>query len=209
MMPSPRPCKARWHERAPIVIPGRSQRERTRNPETGAKQASGFRVRPTQVGFSRPGQIKLPISGKPEIGGPSRNDSENASLPMTALWTLDDMGKAMRAERSGALPAEVSGISIDSRSIAKGEAFFAIQGENRDGHDFVEAALKNGAAVAVVAADRRGRFAADASLLLVADVLEALRDLARAARVRSPAKVIAVTGSVGKTGSKEALRLAL
>src|SRR5271169_3413 len=128
---------------------------------------------------------------------------------MSALWNIDDMAKAMRAERSGALPAEVSGISIDSRSIGKGEAFFAIQGENRDGHDFVEAALKAGAGVAVVARDRRGCFAADAPLLAVNDVLEGLRDLARAARARSHAKVIGVTGSVGKTGTKEALRLAL
>src|SRR5207253_132306 len=63
--------------------------------------------------------------------------------------------------------------------------------------------------VAVVAADRRERFAADAPLLLVPDVLAGLRDLARAARERTQAKVVAVTGSVGKTGTKEALRLAL
>jgi UDP-N-acetylmuramoyl-tripeptide--D-alanyl-D-alanine ligase len=128
---------------------------------------------------------------------------------MTALWTLDDMAAAMRADRSGALPAEVPGISIDSRTLGKGDAFFAIQGENRDGHDFVEAALKGGAGVAVVARAQRARFAADAPLLAVDDVLEALRDLARAARARSHAKVIAVTGSVGKTSTKEALKLAL
>ena len=67
---------------------------------------------------------------------------------MSALWTLDDMAAALRATRSGAPPAELSGISIDSRSIAKGEAFFAIQGDNRDGHDFVAAALTGGAGVA-------------------------------------------------------------
>src|SRR6185437_4262827 len=128
---------------------------------------------------------------------------------MTALWTVDDMAKAMRAEKSGALPADVSGLSIDTRTIGKGEAFFAIKGESRDGHDFVEAALKAGAGVAVIARDKRRQFAADAPLLIVADVLEALRALARAARVRADAKVIAVTGSVGKTGTKEALRLAL
>jgi UDP-N-acetylmuramoyl-tripeptide--D-alanyl-D-alanine ligase len=128
---------------------------------------------------------------------------------MSALWTLDEMAAAMRAEKAGALPSDVSGISIDSRSIAKGDAFFAIQGDNRDGHEFVDAALRGGAGVAVVARDKRDRFAADVPLLLVADVLEALRDLARAARKRSQAKVIAVTGSVGKTGTKEALRLAL
>jgi len=128
---------------------------------------------------------------------------------MTALWSLDDMAAAMRAEKSGALPAEVPGISIDSRTLGKGDAFFAIQGENRDGHEFVEGALKAGAGLAVVVRSQRGRFAADAPLLAVDDVLEALRDLARAARARAHAKVIAVTGSVGKTSTKEALRLAL
>ena len=128
---------------------------------------------------------------------------------MSALWTLDAMAAAMNAERSGTLPGEVSGISIDSRSAAKGEAFFAIRGDNRDGHDFVDAALKSGGGLAVTARAQRARYAADLPLLIVDDVLEALRDLARAARVRTQAKVIAVTGSVGKTGTKEALRLAL
>ncbi len=128
---------------------------------------------------------------------------------MTALWTLDAMAAAMRAEKTGALPADVPGLSIDSRGIGKGEAFFAIKGDNRDGHDFVEAALTAGAGLAVVARERRPQFPADAPLLVVDDVLEALRDLARAARARSRAKVIAVTGSVGKTSTKEALRLAL
>jgi UDP-N-acetylmuramoyl-tripeptide--D-alanyl-D-alanine ligase len=128
---------------------------------------------------------------------------------MTALWTLDDMAAAMGAEKSGTLPADVPGLSIDTRSIAKGEAFFAIKGDNRDGHSFVEAALKAGAGVAVIARDQRARFAADAPLLIVTDVLAALRDLGRAARARGSAKVIAVTGSVGKTGTKEALKLAL
>jgi UDP-N-acetylmuramoyl-tripeptide--D-alanyl-D-alanine ligase len=128
---------------------------------------------------------------------------------VTALWTIDDMAAAMRADKAGALPAEGNGISIDSRTLAKGDAFFAIQGESRDGHDFVEAALASGAGVAVVARSERGRFAGDAPLLLVDDVLDALRDLARAARGRLTGEVIAVTGSVGKTGTKEALRLAL
>jgi UDP-N-acetylmuramoyl-tripeptide--D-alanyl-D-alanine ligase len=128
---------------------------------------------------------------------------------MTALWAVSDMAKAMHAEKSGVLPADVPGISIDSRNVTKGEAFFAVQGDNRDGHDFVDAAQKKGAGVAVVARDKRDRFAADTPLLVVANVLEALRDLARAARARSKARVIGVTGSVGKTGTKEALLLAL
>jgi len=127
---------------------------------------------------------------------------------MSALWTLDAMGTAMRAERVGALPTDLPGISIDSRTLAKGDAFFAVQGENRDGHDFVDNALKAGAGLAVVARGQHARFG-KAPLLVVPDVLEGLRDLARAARVRMSAKVIAVTGSVGKTGTKDALRLAL
>ena len=125
------------------------------------------------------------------------------------LFSVEPMAQAMRAERAGALPDQIGGISIDSRTLRAGDAFFAIVGENRDGHEFVSAALKAGAGVAVVARDRRGLFPDSAPLLLVDDVLESLRALARAARARSCAKIIAVTGSVGKTGTKEALRLAL
>src|SRR6188508_803301 len=127
---------------------------------------------------------------------------------MSVLWSTDAISDAMQAERAGNLPAGISGISIDSRTLSKGDAFFAIQGDNRDGHDFVDAALKAGAALAVVAKGQRRRFA-DAPLLIVDDALEGLRALARAARERLHGKVIAVTGSVGKTTTKEALRLAL
>jgi len=126
-----------------------------------------------------------------------------------ALWTLEEMASAMGAERAGQVPASVAGLSIDSRSLAPGEAFFAIRGDRRDGHDFVSDALAAKAALAVVAADRRAQFPDDAPLLVVPDVLIALRQLAAAARRRMPGKVIGVTGSVGKTGTKEALRLAL
>jgi UDP-N-acetylmuramoyl-tripeptide--D-alanyl-D-alanine ligase len=125
------------------------------------------------------------------------------------LWTVEAMAQAMGASRGGALPASISGISIDSRSVGRGEAFFAIKGDARDGHEFVSTALANGAGLAVVAAEKRAAFPKDAPLLVVADVLEGLRDLARAARERSTGTFIAVTGSVGKTSTKEALRLAL
>ena len=130
---------------------------------------------------------------------------------MTAqpLWTFDAMAQAMSAERAGALPMSVNGISIDSRSVAAGDAFFAIKGDNRDGHEFVAAALKAGAGVAVVSDDWHSSDIGNAPLLRVPDVLEGLRALARAARARLDANVIGVTGSVGKTGTKEALRLAL
>jgi UDP-N-acetylmuramoyl-tripeptide--D-alanyl-D-alanine ligase len=128
---------------------------------------------------------------------------------MSLLWTIEEMAAAMGAQRCGALPAGVPGLSIDSRTIAPSEAFFAIQGDRRDGHEFVGAALKAGAGLAVVAAGNRAAMPKDAPLLVVPDVLEGLRALARAARTRSAAKFIGITGSVGKTGTKEALRLAL
>jgi UDP-N-acetylmuramoyl-tripeptide--D-alanyl-D-alanine ligase len=125
------------------------------------------------------------------------------------LWTSMAMAKAMRALINGALPQAVTGLSIDSRTIAAGEAYFAIKGDVHDGHDFVAAALKAGAALAVVETAQREKFASDAPLLVVDDVLAGLIDLARAARARLDAQVIAVTGSVGKTSTKEALRRVL
>ena len=121
------------------------------------------------------------------------------------LWTLDAMQAAMRAEAKGAPPQAITGISIDSRTVAPGEAYFAIKGAVHDGHDFVDAALKAGAALAVVEKAQVGKFAADAPLLVVEDVLAGLVELARASRARLEGQVIAVTGSVGKTSTKEAL----
>ena len=74
------------------------------------------------------------------------------------LWTSSEMAEAMRAAVSGALPEAITGLSIDSRTIAPGEAYFAIKGDVHDGHDFVEAALKAGAALAVVEAAQRQKF---------------------------------------------------
>lgn len=128
---------------------------------------------------------------------------------MTQLWTVAAMAKAMQAAQSGKLPTGITGISIDSRSIAPGEAYFAIKGDVHDGHDFVEAALKNGGGVAVIAQSHRAKFSDDLPLLVVPDVLEGLIALGCAARARSKAKIVAVTGSVGKTSTKEALRTVL
>jgi len=119
------------------------------------------------------------------------------------------MAAAMKAERAGSLPRDVPGLSIDTRTIKPGEAFFAIQGENRDGHEFVEAALQAGAGLAVVARRRMAAMPQGAPLLIADDALAGLNDLAKASRARSQAKIVAVTGSVGKTGTKEALRLVL
>ncbi len=125
------------------------------------------------------------------------------------LWTSGAMAQAMRASVNGALPEAVTGLSIDTRTIAPGEAYFAIKGDVHDGHDFVAAALKAGAALAVVEQAQRDKFAPDAPLLVVDDVLAGLVDLGIASRARLTAKVIAITGSVGKTSTKEALRRVL
>jgi UDP-N-acetylmuramoyl-tripeptide--D-alanyl-D-alanine ligase len=82
-----------------------------------------------------------------------------------ALWTVERMAAVMRASRAGPLPAAVRGLSIDSRSIEPGEAFFAILGENRDGHEFVGAALGRGAALAVVSQEKRDAMPAGAPRL--------------------------------------------
>jgi UDP-N-acetylmuramoyl-tripeptide--D-alanyl-D-alanine ligase len=130
-------------------------------------------------------------------------------MSATPLWTSGAMAQAMRASVNGALPQAVTGLSIDSRTITPGEAYFAIKGDVHDGHDFVAAALKAGAALAVIEGAQRDKFPHDAPLLVVDDVLAGLVDLARAARARLDAQVIAVTGSVGKTSTKEALRRVL
>ncbi|HEX3500467.1 MAG TPA: UDP-N-acetylmuramoylalanyl-D-glutamyl-2,6-diaminopimelate--D-alanyl-D-alanine ligase [Stellaceae bacterium] len=125
---------------------------------------------------------------------------------MTALWTASDLVAATGGTPSRDFAA--TGVSIDSRTITAGDLFIALQGPNFDGHAFVVDALAKGAAGALVAQVPAG-LAADAPLLVVADTLEGLTALGHAARRRSHAKIVAVTGSVGKTGTKEALRLAL
>src|SRR5690606_37043660 len=100
------------------------------------------------------------------------------------------------------------GVSIDSRTLEKGDLFVALKGPNRDAHEFVAGALRNGAAAAIVS-ERPADVPANAPLLLVRDTQSALERLGAAARERSDAIRIAGTGSVGKTGTKEALRLVL
>jgi UDP-N-acetylmuramoyl-tripeptide--D-alanyl-D-alanine ligase len=125
------------------------------------------------------------------------------------LWTVEALHAAVGGRVLGRPRSELSGISIDTRTVGAGEAFFAIKGERFDGHEFVADALARGAALAVVAEAKLGTMPAGAALIAVPDVLDALRALARAARSRSQAKIAAITGSVGKTGTKEALAQAL
>ncbi|WP_011581346.1 MULTISPECIES: UDP-N-acetylmuramoyl-tripeptide--D-alanyl-D-alanine ligase [Chelativorans] len=129
---------------------------------------------------------------------------------MTLLWTSDDLVAAVGGRPFGALPEGVTGISIDSRTLQRGEAFFAIKGDRFDGHDFATLAMAAGAGLLVISEEKLpalGRLTVPK--VVVPDVLKALRDLAAAARARSRGKVIAVTGSAGKTTTKEMLRHAL
>ncbi|EKF20800.1 UDP-N-acetylmuramoylalanyl-D-glutamyl-2,6-diaminopimelate--D-alanyl-D-alanine ligase [Nitratireductor pacificus] len=129
---------------------------------------------------------------------------------MSALWSFEELVQATGGRPLGQAPNGISGISIDTRTLEAGDAFFAIQGEQFDGHDFATAAMAAGASVLVVSEGKLpalGRLAV--AKLVVPDVLKALEDLGRAARARTKAKVIAVTGSVGKTSTKEMMRQAL
>ena len=121
------------------------------------------------------------------------------------LWTSEAADAASGGRSSTQWTAD--GVSIDSRSLAKGDLFVALK-DARDGHDFVAAAFEAGASAALV--ERRPAGVSDASpLLVVPNVLKALEKLGFAARVRTGAKVVGVTGSVGKTGVKEMLRACL
>ena len=123
------------------------------------------------------------------------------------LWTTAAMAAAMAGRPRGAMPEGIGGISIDSRAIAPGDAFFAIKGDRVDGHDYANIAVANGAGLLVVSESKLPALGSiHAPLIVVPDVLEAMEKLGRAARDQSLAKIIAVTGSVGKTTTKEMLR---
>jgi UDP-N-acetylmuramoyl-tripeptide--D-alanyl-D-alanine ligase len=118
---------------------------------------------------------------------------------VTALWTAADAAAATGGRALGAWAA--GGVGIDSRNLAERDLFVALHGA-RDGHEFVAAALQAGAAAAMVE-----RVESEAQpLLVVADTQAGLEALGRAGRARTGARIAAVTGSVGKTGTKEALR---
>ena len=120
-----------------------------------------------------------------------------------SLWTHQEAEAATLGTASA--PFTVGGLSIDTRTLKPGDLFVALQGDNRDGHAFVQAAFDAQAAAALVTHRPDG---ATGPLLTVAHTQRALEDLARAARARSNAKILAVTGSAGKTTTKEILRLA-
>jgi UDP-N-acetylmuramoyl-tripeptide--D-alanyl-D-alanine ligase len=123
------------------------------------------------------------------------------------LWTTDVLIAATGGRLSGSVAGALDGVSIDTRTLVPGDIFVAIEGRTHDGHAFVAKAFEAGAGLAIV---RAGAVDPQAGPLLeVDDPLTALEGIGRAGRARSGARIIAVTGSVGKTGTKEALRLAL
>ena len=119
---------------------------------------------------------------------------------MTPLWTRTD-AQAATGGRSQGPDWQASGVSIDTRTLQPGDLFVALK-DVRDGHDFVAQALENGAAAALVSRVPEG-VDKDAPLLIVDDVLQGLEALGRAARDRTNAKVIGITGSAGKTSTKD------
>ena len=125
---------------------------------------------------------------------------------MSALWAPD----ALLAATGGMLraPFSANGVSIDSRSVRDGQLFVALVGENGDGHDHVAGALQRGASGALVHR-LPDDVADDAKLLVTHDTFAALHDLGRYARQRFTGRLVAVTGSVGKTTTKDMLRVIL
>ncbi len=125
---------------------------------------------------------------------------------MNPLWTAAEAARA--AGGTGPAGWTASGVSIDTRSLSRGDLFIALRGPNHDAHEFIASAFERGAAAAMVDREIAAR-ATRPPLLRVSDTLAGLTALGAFARARSAAKIVAVTGSVGKTGTKEALRLAL
>ena len=125
----------------------------------------------------------------------------------TALWTWGSLIGVTGGQADGIPQSAITGVSIDTRSLVPGDLFVALK-DQRDGHQFVTAAFRAGAAAALVGTHYQ-RQPDDGALLRVDDALHALEDLGRVARFRGKPRVIGVTGSVGKTGTKEMLRLCL
>lgn len=117
---------------------------------------------------------------------------------------LQAVAKAIRA-RGGSPPVKVTGWSVDTRTQSPGDVYFALRGPNFDGHAFVKAAVEKGAAAVVVETEGAGAEAAGAAVLTVTDTLRALQDAGSWARAEWGGRVVGVTGSAGKTTTKDAV----
>jgi UDP-N-acetylmuramoyl-tripeptide--D-alanyl-D-alanine ligase len=127
----------------------------------------------------------------------------------SVLWTADELVAATAGKLLGTVSRPLNGVSIDSRNVAPGDIFVAIKGDKHDGHDFVAGALKSGAGLAVVSRVTDEMTAEGPVLTVAEDPLRGLENIGRASRARSHGQIIGVTGSVGKTSTKEMLRIAL
>jgi UDP-N-acetylmuramoyl-tripeptide--D-alanyl-D-alanine ligase len=126
-----------------------------------------------------------------------------------ALWTVEELLKATGGRLHGKVAKPLTAVSIDSRAVREGDVFIAIKGDRHDGHDFVANALKAGAGLGVVSRVTPEMTAQGPVLEVAEDPLKGLENMGRAARSRSHGQIVAVTGSVGKTSTKEMLRVAL
>ncbi len=125
------------------------------------------------------------------------------------LWTIDELVAVTGGTLEGEVTKPITGASIDTRTLKPGEIYLAIKGDVHDGHRFTGAAFDAGAALVIVSKPDSEIRAKGPLLLVKDDPLIVMEAAGRAARARSKAKIVAVTGSVGKTGSKEMLRVAL
>ncbi|WP_423067443.1 UDP-N-acetylmuramoyl-tripeptide--D-alanyl-D-alanine ligase [Devosia sp. CN2-171] len=127
---------------------------------------------------------------------------------MRPLWTVAEVVKATGGHPEGVSDGPISSISIDSREIAPEALFVAIKGDKLDGHDYVAKALEAGAAAALVS-EAHFKALGGERVIVVPDTLKALEALGIAARARNKGQIVAVTGSAGKTTTKEAIRTVL
>lgn len=125
------------------------------------------------------------------------------------LWSFDDLVRASGGRAEGHAQRPITGFSIDTRALQSGDVFVALK-DQRDGHEYVTTAFRAGASAALVS-ESYEKQPGDGALIRVADTLKGLEAIGRAARARlaPEARVVAVTGSVGKTGTKEMLRACL
>jgi len=124
------------------------------------------------------------------------------------LWQAEDVMRAVQGQHLHEQSWNATGVSIDSRAVTPGDLFIALQGPAHDGHDYAAAAFAAGAVAAIVAR-QPSQVERNAPLLFVDDTFTGLQQLGQAGRQRAETQIVAVTGSVGKTGTKDMLRLML
>ena len=159
--------------------------------------------------------IPLPKPAKPSRKTSDKPAASNPKpLPSTLrpeadtnppLWNAEALTALPGIRIEGRLPERIDGVSIDTRTLRQDDLFVAIKGDTLDGHDYVERAFAAGAGAAIVADTESARFKDKGALLIVPDTLRAMEALGIVGRARTQARIVAVTGSVGKTSTKEAL----